>query len=125
MPPRGAASDLVPLVEHLAGSVSCIGRGSGKAWLSSPEPLGSSSNRMWIVRPTCAILPAKRVHVKDGRRLGQSRLASITTAVTDAVYEKLLFVTEVDANGNTVRRERRTSVNHAMKTCRRAWNVAA
>jgi hypothetical protein len=63
--------------------------------------------------------------LKDGRRLGQSRLASITTAVTDAVYEKLLFVTEVDANGNTVRRERRTTVNHAMKTCRRAWNVAA
>jgi hypothetical protein len=63
--------------------------------------------------------------LKDGRRLGQARLALITTAVTDAVYEKLLIVTETDAGGNTVERERRTTVNHAMKTCRRAWNVAA
>jgi hypothetical protein len=63
--------------------------------------------------------------LKDGRRLGQARLVSITTAVTDAVYEKLLVITEVDANGNAVTRERRTTVNHAMKTCRRAWNVAA
>ena len=62
--------------------------------------------------------------LKDGRRLGQARLTAITTAVTDAVYEKLLVVTEIDAEGNTVERERRTSVNHAMKTCRRAWNIA-
>src|SRR5262249_9938586 len=33
--------------------------------------------------------------------------------------------TETDTDGNTVTRERRTTVNHAMKTCRRAWNVAA
>jgi hypothetical protein len=59
--------------------------------------------------------------LKDGRRLGEVRLASITTAVTDALYEKLLVVT--DADGKT--HERRTTVNHAMKTCRRAWNVAA
>lgn len=59
--------------------------------------------------------------LKDGRRLGLARLTAITTAVTDAVYEKLLIVT--DTLG--VERERRTTVNHAMKTCRRAWNVAA
>jgi hypothetical protein len=63
--------------------------------------------------------------LKDGRRLGQAKLAAITTAVIDAVYEKLLIVTETDADGNIVERERRTTVNHAMKTCRRAWNVAA
>ena len=63
--------------------------------------------------------------LKDGRRLGEVRLTVITTAVTDALYEKLLVVTETDTDGNTVTRERRTSVNHAMKTCRRAWNVAA
>jgi hypothetical protein len=63
--------------------------------------------------------------LKDGRRLGQARLTTITTAVTDALYEKLLVVTETDADGNTVERERRTSVNHAMKSCRRAWNVVA
>jgi hypothetical protein len=63
--------------------------------------------------------------LKNGSRLGQARLALITTAVTDAVYEKLLVVIETDAEGNTIKRERRTTVNHAMKTCRRAWNVAA
>jgi hypothetical protein len=63
--------------------------------------------------------------MKDGRRLGQVRLSAVTTAVTDTLYEKLLTVTETDAAGNVVERERRTTVNHAMKTCRRAWNVAA
>ena len=63
--------------------------------------------------------------LKDGRRLGQVRLTAINTAIVDAVYEKLVVVKETDAEGNTVERERRTTVNHAMKTCRRAWNVAA
>jgi hypothetical protein len=58
--------------------------------------------------------------LKDGRRLGMTPAASITTAVTDTLYEKLLVVRETDADGNTVERERRTTVNHAMKTCRRA-----
>ena len=42
---------------------------------------------------------------------------AITTAVTDALYEKL----PVADDGC----ERRTTINHAMKTCRRAWNVTA
>jgi hypothetical protein len=63
--------------------------------------------------------------LKDGRWLGQARLAAITTAVTDLIYEKLLLVIQTDPDGNMVERERRTTVNHAMKTCRRAWNVAA
>jgi hypothetical protein len=63
--------------------------------------------------------------LKDGRRLGAARISAITTAVTDAIYEKLLVVTETDAEGNTIDRERKTTVNHAMKSSRRAWNVAA
>jgi hypothetical protein len=59
--------------------------------------------------------------LKDGRRLGQARLSAITSPVIDAVYEKLLYVTNPDGT----KRERRTTVNGAMKTCRRAWNVAA
>jgi len=55
--------------------------------------------------------------MKDGRRLGSVSLSAITTAVTDALYTKLLIADDG--------RERRTTVNHAMKTCRRAWNVAA
>ena len=63
--------------------------------------------------------------LKDGRRLGQASRRAITTAVADTLYEKLLIVRETDAGGNVIERERRTTVNHAMKTCRRAWNVAA
>jgi hypothetical protein len=63
--------------------------------------------------------------LKDGRRLGAARLTSIDTAVIDMLYEKLLVVQDKDADGNVIERERRTTVNHAMKTCRRAWNVAA
>jgi hypothetical protein len=63
--------------------------------------------------------------LKDGNRLGQARLTSITTAVVDALYEKLLVIKESDASGNVMERERRTTINHAMKTARRAWNVAA
>jgi hypothetical protein len=54
--------------------------------------------------------------LKDGRRLGQARLPAITTAVIDSVYEKLLVVTEIDAEGNVIERERRTTTNHAMKS---------
>jgi hypothetical protein len=60
--------------------------------------------------------------LKDGRRLGQARITAITTAVTDALYEKLLIIT--DSAGNVIG-ERRTTVNHAMKSCRRAWNIVA
>jgi hypothetical protein len=63
--------------------------------------------------------------LKDGRRLGSVTLPAINTAVIDAVYEKLLIVSDKDADGNLIERERRTSINHAMKSCRRAWNVTA
>jgi hypothetical protein len=61
--------------------------------------------------------------LKDGKQLGSEPLTSITTAVVNALYEKLLVVRETDAAGNVIERERRTTVNHAMKSCRRAWNV--
>lgn len=60
----------------------------------------------------------------DGRRLGEVRVSAFTTKQVDELYEKLLVVREVDAAGNVIERERRTTVNHAMKTWRRAWNVA-
>lgn len=63
--------------------------------------------------------------LKDGRRLGAIHLSGINTAVIDAVYEKLLIVLDEDDDGNPIERERRTSINHAMKSCRRAWNVTA
>jgi hypothetical protein len=63
--------------------------------------------------------------LKDGKSLGEKRLSAIDTALTDDLYEKLLILRTTDANGNVIERERRTTVNHAMKSCRRAWNVVA
>jgi hypothetical protein len=70
--------------------------------------------------------------LKDGRRLGSVRLSAIDTGVVDPLFEKLLRVPVngkdgqplLDVRGQPVMRERRTTVNHAMKSCRRAWNVA-
>ncbi|WP_316192742.1 hypothetical protein [Bradyrhizobium sp. SZCCHNRI1029] len=62
--------------------------------------------------------------LKDGKRLGEKRLTAIDTALTDDLYEKLILKI-TDAVGNVNERERRTTVNHAMKSCRRAWNVVA
>jgi hypothetical protein len=63
--------------------------------------------------------------LKNGQRLGQAPLSSIDTSITDIVYQRLAVVTETDAAGNVVERKRVTTINHAMKTCRRAWNVAS
>jgi hypothetical protein len=41
------------------------------------------------------------------------------------LYEKLLTLKITDDDGNVLERERRTTVNHAMKSCRRAWNVCS
>jgi len=60
--------------------------------------------------------------LKDGRRLGTVQISSIDTSVVDPLYEKLV---KVPIEGQTTKfRERRTTINHAMKSCRRAWNVA-
>jgi len=63
--------------------------------------------------------------LRDGKRLGEKRLAAIDTALTDDLYEKLLVLKNADDQGNVIERERRTTVNHAMKSCRRAWNICA
>lgn len=80
--------------------------------------------------------------LKDGRRLGDVRVGSITAAIVDKLYKKLLpkpgadgkplplFAQDQsqcslpDRSGEPLYVERRTTVNHAMKSCRRAWNVA-
>jgi hypothetical protein len=62
--------------------------------------------------------------LKDGRRFGGVRLSAIDTAVADALYDRLLIIKETNAEGNIIESERRTTLNHAMKSCRRAWNIA-
>ena len=63
--------------------------------------------------------------LKDGKRLGEKYLRAIDTALIDDLYEMLLIQKIIDADGNVVERERRTTVNHAMKSCRRAWNIVS
>jgi hypothetical protein len=64
--------------------------------------------------------------LKDGARLGQKRLTAIDTALVDDLYEKLLVVKVTDDTGKVVaERERKTTSNHAMKSCRRAWFICA
>lgn len=75
--------------------------------------------------------------LKDGRRLGDVTLGLIDGGVVDRLYEKLLPLRDregeplpllrdgapVIIDGEPVFQERRVTVNHAMKSCRRAWNV--
>lgn len=61
--------------------------------------------------------------LKDGTRAGSKQIADFTKGFVDAVYAKLLFVEDKDADGNIVRRERRRFANAAMVACRRAWFV--
>lgn len=66
--------------------------------------------------------------MKNGQRFGLGSLLKIDTATIDKLYDKLLIVEAVtkaeDGTTVTTRRARQTTVNHAMKSCRRAWNVA-
>src|SRR6266853_1128328 len=73
-------------------------------------------------------------NLKDGRRLGEAKLAAIDTNAVDKLYNKLLPVRDEGGNplplfrdgslpdrgGEPLYVERRTTVNHAMKSCRRA-----
>jgi hypothetical protein len=63
--------------------------------------------------------------LNDGRRIGSVALRAVTPNVADALYEKLLVVRETDADGTVIERRRATMALMAMKTCRRAWFVAA
>jgi hypothetical protein len=58
--------------------------------------------------------------LQDGRRLGTRRVTSIDPNFAEELFKKLLYK---DANG--VKVERRTTVNHAMKTARTAWNTVS
>lgn len=54
--------------------------------------------------------------LNDGRRLGTFPVSLIRSNDVDALYETLLTVKKTG-------RKRRTTVNHAMRSLRRAWNV--
>jgi hypothetical protein len=58
--------------------------------------------------------------LKDGTRLGARRLNRFDTAAVDALFDKLLYK---DVDGEKI--ERRTTVNHAMKSARSAWNTVS
>jgi hypothetical protein len=61
--------------------------------------------------------------LKDGSRAGSKQILDFTKGFVDAIYAKLLFVEDKDADGTVIKRERRRSANAAMTACRRAWFV--
>lgn len=75
--------------------------------------------------------------LKDGRRVGEVTLAALDASKVDKLYQALLPMRDDAGNpvplfpadglptatGEPLYAERRTSVNNAMKYCRRAWNV--
>lgn len=63
--------------------------------------------------------------LKDGRKVGTLPLTLLRADVVDAIYERLMVVEEKTADGQVIKRERRATANHAMKSCRRAWFVVA
>jgi hypothetical protein len=122
---------LLPVFDswHTKGASDLVPAGLQKGtldWIisefkSSPKWKGLSY-RTQVVHESGFCITAD-YQLKDGRRLGEVRAESITTAVIDAVYEKLLFVSKRDLDGKEIVLERRTTVNHAMKSLRRAWNI--
>ncbi|QCI68856.1 hypothetical protein [Phreatobacter stygius] len=56
-----------------------------------------------------------RYLLKNGQRFGDQLISVITPKAVDALFDALI------KKGDG---ERRTSINNAMRTCRRAWNVA-
>ncbi|MEK9285210.1 hypothetical protein MTR72_37345 [Bradyrhizobium sp. ISRA442] len=61
--------------------------------------------------------------LKDGSRAGSKQISAFSRGFVDAVYAKLLVVERKEADGNTVKYERRRFANAAMTACRRAWFV--
>ncbi len=61
--------------------------------------------------------------LSNGQRVGSLPATSISTKMADRLLEKLTSVAEQDDDGKPVIRERKTTANAAMKSCRRAWNV--
>jgi hypothetical protein len=55
--------------------------------------------------------------------VGSKQISDFTKGFVDAVYAKLLVVERKEANGITVKHERRRFANAAMTACRRAWFV--
>lgn len=62
--------------------------------------------------------------LKDGMRVGQKLIVDMTPDFVDLLYSKLLIVEEEAEDGTVIKRERRAFANAAMRSCRRAWNVA-
>jgi hypothetical protein len=63
----------------------------------------------------------RRLDEGRGQRIGSLSVERIDTDFVDTLYENLLVVR--DEKGNVIG-ERRTTVNHAMKSWRRAWKIA-
>jgi hypothetical protein len=117
---RSGGSDANPAVGVAVGTLDWMFHQYRQTW---PHPTakrlkGLSPGQCRVHETGIKMLCEYRL--QDRSRLGARRLSQFDTAIVDALFEKLLFRV---VNGEKV--ERRTTVNHAMKTARSAWNTVS
>jgi hypothetical protein len=111
-------ADAESVAKQAALKISALSS-SGSLGHAAITPVGGLSPGQCRVHET-GIKMISEYLLQDGRRLGTRRVSSIDTAFVDDLFGKLLFK---DVNGEKI--ERRTTVNHAMKTARGAWNTVS
>jgi hypothetical protein len=117
---RTGGDDANPAVGVVVGTLDWMFHEYRKTW-SNPTPKrlkGLSPGQCRVHETGIKMLCEYRL--QDGSRLGARKLAQFNTAAVDSLFGKLLFK---DVKGESI--ERRTTVNHAMKTARTAWNTVS
>jgi hypothetical protein len=117
---RTGGEDASPAVGVVVGSMDWMFHEYRRTWSqpSAKRLKGLSPGQCRVHETGIKMLAEYRL--KDGSRLGARRLSSFDTAIVDDLFEKLLFK---EVNGKKI--ARRTTVNHAMKTARTAWNTVS
>ena len=115
---RSGGDDAKPGVGIVPGTLDWLFHEFRKTW---PHP---TAKRLRPLSPgqcrvhETGIKMLSEYTLQNGKRLGSQRLTTFDAAVAEDLFEKLLFK---EVNGEKI--ERRTTVNHAMKTARTAWNT--
>jgi hypothetical protein len=112
---RTDGADVSPTVGVAIGTLDWMFHEYRRTW---SQPTAMSPGQCRVHETGIKMLCEYRL--KDGTRLGAWRLGRFDTAAVDALFDKLLYK---DVDGEKI--ERRTTVNHAMKTARSAWNTVS
>jgi hypothetical protein len=118
---RTGGEDAAPTVGVVPGTLDWMFHKYRQTWSQPtarrPKPLSPGQCR---VHETGIKMLCEYQLQEGAGRLGARRLSQFDTAMADDLFAKLLFK---DVKGEKI--ERRTTVNHAMKTARTAWNTVS